>query len=149
MVLAVALLSGCGMKNFSNSFTVQVAQPQQVSVFDSEMGDSAEWASRTMGPAAPGDPFTVQLADTDSKMALDNSPPSSIRVGLYLPEVTDAGYFSVIINEVTPGAVRYEAPFIAWYSETPVEPRPALPVALEIAAGDQGWLVTMTPQGQP
>lgn len=149
VVLAVALLSGCGMKNFSNSFTVRVDEPQQVGVFDSEMGQSAEWAARTMGPAAPGDPYTVQIVDTDSKMAFDASPPSSIQVGLYLPGVTETGYYSVIINDVTPGTSRFEAPFIPWYSETPVEPRPTLPLTLEIAAGDTGWVVTMTPEVRP
>lgn len=148
MVLAVALLSGCGMKNFSNSFTVEVGKPQQVGVFDSEMGQSAEWAQRTMGPAGPGAPYTVQIADTDSKMAFDMSPPSSIQVGLYLPAMTEEGYYSVTINDVTSGTVDFEAPFIPWFSESPVEPRPPLPMDLEIAAGDRGWVVTMTPEAQ-
>ena len=49
MVLGAMLLSGCGTATFSNSFAVAVESRQQVSVFDTAMGDSAQWAGRTMG----------------------------------------------------------------------------------------------------
>jgi hypothetical protein len=146
VVLGLGLLSGCGMKSFSDSYAVAVESPQEVSIFDSMMGESAEWAEKTMGPAAPGQPYTTQVSNLATKMFFDGSLPTSLRVGLYLPAVTDTGYYSVSLEPVVAGPLTYEAPFIPWFSETPVEPRPPLQIAMEIAEGPNGWVINMTPE---
>jgi hypothetical protein len=143
VLLGAALLSGCGTATFTNSFAVAVESRQQVSVFDSSMGDSAEWAGRTMGVAAPGSPYTTQVFATDTKLILDNSPPGSVRVGLFLPQVTQTGYFAIDLPSVSEGAVELDAPFVAWYSEDPVEQLPAQPLGLEIVDGPDGWVITV------
>ncbi len=136
------------MKSFSDSYSVAVDSPQDVSIFDSMMGESAEWAEKTMGPAAPGQPYTTQVSNLATKMFFDGSPATSLRVGLYLPAVTETGYYSISMEPVAAGTTTIEAPFIAWYSETPVDPRPALPIAMEIAEGPNGWVVNLTPEPQ-
>lgn len=148
VVLGLGLLSGCGTKSFSDSYSVAVDSPQQVSIFDSMMGESAEWAEKTMGPASPGQPYTTQVSNLSTKMFYDSSPPVSIRVGLYLPDVTDTGYYAIGIEPVVAGTLTYDATFVPWYSETPVEPQPPLPIAMEIAEGPNGWVINMTPELQ-
>jgi hypothetical protein len=143
VVLGAVLLSGCGTATFSNSFAVAVESRQQVSVFDTSMGDSAQWAGRTMGVAAPGAPYTTQIVATDTKLVLDGSLPESVRVGLFLPQVTQTGYFAIDLPSVTEGGTDIDAPFVAWYSEDPVEPLSAQPLRLEVAAGPEGWVMTV------
>lgn len=138
------LLAGCGTASFSNSVAVIVSSPQQVSVFDSQMGESAEWASQWMGEAAPGAPYTREVPALDTKFIGDDSPPVSLRVGIYLPDLTDAGYYSLTVNDAVAGTTRVEMPFIAWYSPEPVAPREPLPAQVELAPGPNGWLVNVT-----
>ena len=144
VLLGVGLLTGCGMKSFSDSFAVVVDEPQRVSVFDSRMGQSAEWAAKTMGQAAPGRPYVTEVANLEAKMFFDGSPPASIQIGLFLPDLADDGYYAITLNEVTAGTMDYEAVFVPWYSETPVDPRPAMSLVLDIAAGANGWIVNVT-----
>lgn len=144
MIFGLGLLSGCGTKSFSDAFAVAVDSPQRVSIFDSQMGQSAEWAGKTMGPAAPGRPYTTEVSNLATKMIFDDSPPPSIQVGLYLPDRTDTGYYAISLPQVAAGSITYDAPFVAWYSETPVEQLPPLPLQLDITAGPNGWIVNVT-----
>jgi len=148
VLLALGLLTGCGTATFSNSFAVSVERAQEVSVFDSTMGQSAEWATATMGTAAPGKPYTTRINVTDTKLILDSSPPTSVQVGLYLPDVTETGFFAISLPDVTEGSIRVDAPFVAWYSEDPVDQLPPLPMDLDIAAGDEGWVINIAATGQ-
>lgn len=140
---AAALLAGCGTATFSNSVAVLVPTAQQVSVFDPGMGQSAEWAQKTMGEGAPGSPYTTEVFSTDTKMVGDDSPPTSLSLGIYLPDRTDAGYFALSLPSVQEGSSAMSLPFVAWYSEEPVDPQPALPARVEVAAGPDGWLVNV------
>lgn len=148
VVIAVLLglvgLVGCGTKSFSNAVAVITPTRQQVSVFDQQMGESAEWAGQWLGEAAPGSPYTREVPTTDTKLIGDSSPPASVRAGIYLPDRTDTGYYSLIVNDAVAGSREVEVPFVAWYSETPVPAQPALPVTLELAPGPNGWLVNIT-----
>jgi hypothetical protein len=144
LVAVLGLLGGCGTASFSNAFAVLVPSTQDVSVFDSQMGESAEWAEKTMAEAAPGSPYTTQVPALDTKFVGDDSPPTSLRVGVYLPDRTPTGYYSLILNDVVAGSVEAELPFVAWYSPDPVPPQPPLPVTLDIAPGPNGWLVNIT-----
>lgn len=144
MVAVLVALTGCGTKTFSNAVAVITATPQQVSVFDQQMGESAEWASQWMGESAPGAPYTREVPVTDTKFIGDDSPPASVRAGIYLPDRTDTGYYSLIVNDAVAGVSDVEVPFVAWYSPNPVPAQPALPVRLELSAGPNGWLVNVT-----
>lgn len=144
MIFGLGLLSGCGTKSFSDAFAVAVDRPQQVSIFDSQMGQSAEWAGKTMGRAAPGEPYTTEVSNLATKMIFDDSPPPSIQVGLYLPDVTQTGYYAISLPQVSAGSTTYDAPFVAWYSENPVEQLQPLPLGLDITVGPNGWIVNVT-----
>lgn len=144
MIVVFLALAGCGTKSFSNAVAVITSEPAQVSVFDQQMGQSAQWAAQWLGPSAPGAPYTRELPVTDTKLIGDGSPPASVRVGIYLPDRTDTGYYSLIVNDAIAGVSDLQVPFVAWFSETPVPPQPPLPVRLELAPGPNGWLVNIT-----
>lgn len=141
---AAVLLVGCGTKSFTNSVAVVVATPQQVSVFDSQMGESAEWASQWLGEAAPGQPYTREVSALDTKFVGDGSPPASLRVGVYLPDRTETGYFSLLFNDAVAGTTTQVLPFVAWYSPEPVAEQAGLPAEVELQPGPNGWLVNIT-----
>lgn len=44
----------------------------------------------------------------------------------------------------TQGTSQMSLPFVAWYSEQPVDPQPALPATVEMKPGPNGWLVNIT-----
>lgn len=144
MLAVVFALTGCGTKSFSNAFAVITPTPAQVSVFDQQMGDSSDWAAQWLGNSEPGAPYTREVPATDTKFVGDDSPPASLRAGIYLPDRTDTGYYSLIINDAVAGVSEVEVPFVAWYSPDPVPAQPPLPVRLELAAGPNGWLVNIT-----
>jgi hypothetical protein len=149
VVSCLALLSGCGTASFSNSVAVIVPSPQQVSVFDSQMGESAEWAGQWLEPAAPGKPYTRQVPALDTKFIGDNSPPAAVRLGIYLPDRTQTGYFSLIDYDAEAGVTDTDLPFVAWFSESPVPAQPPLPVSVELQPGPNGWLVNVTVEEVP
>ena len=140
MVLGAMLLSGCGTATFSNSSAVAVESRQQVSVFDTAMGDSAQWAGAHDWSGCTGAPYTTRIFATDTKFVLDSSLPESV-VGLFLPQVTQTGYFAIDL----PGdQADIDAPFVAWYSEDPSEPPSAQPLRLDVAAGLDGGYINWT-----
>lgn len=144
MIVVLLGLTACGTKSFSNAVAVITPVPAQVSVFDQQMGESAEWAGQWLGPSAPGQPYTREIPVTDTKLIGDGSPPASLRAGIYLPDRTDTGYYSLIVNDAVAGVSDVEVPFVAWFSQAPVPAQPALPVRLELAPGPNGWLVNIT-----
>ena len=144
MVAVVVALTGCGTKSFSNAVAVITPTRQQVSVFDQQMGDSSDWASQWLGYSEPGAPYTREVPTTDTKLIGDGSPPTSLRAGIYLPDRTDTGYYSLMLNDAVAGVSDVELPFVAWYSPEPVPAQSPLPVRLELAAGPNGWLVNIT-----
>lgn len=148
VVLGLGLLSGCGTGSFSNAVSVSVTSPQQVSVFDPQVGDSAEWAEKTMGEAAPGAPYITEVPALATKFFFDSSPPPSLNLALYLPDVTQDGWFSINVPAVAPGTAAFDAPFVKWYSATPDAQTPqSQPMELEIVAGPNGWLVNIRLMG--
>lgn len=142
--VAALLMAGCGTKSFTNSVAVVVSTPEQVSVFDSQMGESAQWASQWLGQAAPGQPYTREVSALDTKFVGDGSPPSSVRLGVYLPDRTQLGYYSLVFNDAVAGTSSQVLPFVAWYSPDPVAQQAGLPAEVELAPGPNGWLVNIT-----
>ena len=69
------------------------APPTRVSVFDPLMGDTSDWAGKSMGTTAPGTPYVGSFQTTDTKMVFDSSPPNEVEAGLYLPSYNAKGYF--------------------------------------------------------
>lgn len=149
VVCALGLLSGCGTKSFSNSVAVIVSTPQQVSVFDSQAGESAQWAGQWLEPASPGQPYTRQVPALDTKLIGDDGPPASLRLAIYLPDRTQTGYFSLTDYDPVAGTTDRDLPFVAWYSETPVPAQDPLPTTVELQPGPNGWLVNVTVRDNP
>lgn len=150
VIVSIGLLAGCGTASFSNAVSVAVTTPQQVSVFDPQMGDSAEWAEKTMGPAAPGSPYTTQVPALATKFFFDSSPPPSLNLGVYLPSVTEDGWFAIDLPAVIAGTMQLDSPFVQWYSATPTSQTPtSQPMQVDITAGPNGWVVNIQLTGSP
>lgn len=123
---------------------VVVSSPTEVSVFDQQMGESAEWASQWLGEASPGTPYTREVPALDTKLIGDSSAPSSVRFGIYLPQRTPSGYYSFVDNAAVSGTREAELPFVAWYSPTPVPAQEPLAVRLDLREGPNGWIANVT-----
>lgn len=139
-VLAAAVaLAGCGTVVFTNSFSVSVTSAAgtevEVSVFDPYVGDTRDWAERSLGTATEGQPYTQDLNTTGTKVIGDNSPPTRVTAGLYLPQINDSGYFAIAFDPVPGESVDYAAGFVP-FSEGQADP---LPLILTAVTTDNGW----------
>lgn len=161
-VVALVSLAGCGTATFDNQVIVSVDDPSgrlgtdqvKVAVFDPMMGDTKDWAQQRMGIAAPGAPYRTSVFATDTKFVGDNSPPRSVRLGLYLPQYDDTGYYAISLEPVDGSIVDVAAPYVTYdYSwETTGKKRPTgPPLPLTITTGQDGsnWLLGVVVQIPP
>jgi hypothetical protein len=148
------LLAACGTAVFDHVVEVQVSDPSgrlgagpiEVSVFDKQMGQSAEWARRTMGVARPGAPYVGRVSSTAAKMIYDHSPPAQLEVGLALPAYESRGYFLLSLPPSTDQEHKASAPFIPYgaYFADPGSPAPPLPLRVRTTAARKGWRLHVT-----
>lgn len=138
----IAALAGCGTVVFTNSFivTVQSSGPAGVSIFDPQQGDTRDWAERTLGTAAPGQPYRQQLNTTGTKVIGDSGPPRRVTAGLYLPDLDDSGYFVIAFDPVAGESTDYAAGFVSFTGGPGREP---LPLILTTVTSDDGWEVAI------
>lgn len=161
-LVALLGLAGCGTATFDNEVAVTVNDPSgrlgtdqvKVSVFDPLMGDTRDWAQEQMGVAAPGAPYRNELFATDTKFVGDSSPPRSVRLGMYLPQYDDSGFYSISFEPVAGQTIDLDAPYVTYdYSwETTGKKRPTgPPLPLTITAGQDGsnWLLDIQVQIPP
>lgn len=150
-VMAVAL-TGCGTSLITNNFSLSVVEPSgrapesvQVSIFDSAMGQSAEWAAKSIGTATPNSPYTTSFTSTATKFAGDNSPSKRIVAGIALPQIVPQGYFALTITPVDGATTTINAPFIGYYDNNATKDGTPEPLPLEVTsnASDQTWTLTI------
>lgn len=157
-LLAALTLTACGTATFDNAFSVTVSDPQdrlgtdqvKVSVFDPQMGfpEPGTRTSETIGITTPGQPYTTTVFTTDTKMIGDSSPPRTVSVGLYLPQLRADGYYGIRLEPVNATTVDYVAPFVAFNAgyeaigEKPTK-APPLPLRITSLAGDNGWEIAV------
>ena len=152
-LLALLLASACGTAVFEHQIDVTVSDPSgrlgagraEVSVFDKQMGQSSEWARRTMGTARAGAPYAGRVSSTGAKMIFDSSLPERLEAGLALPSYESRGYF-VLSFAPQPGTEQQvSAPFVPWgayFAEgSAVAP---LPLKARCEKGEKGWKIALT-----
>ncbi|MFN8126552.1 MAG: hypothetical protein U0R64_08620 [Candidatus Nanopelagicales bacterium] len=154
--LAALVLAGCGTASYSNEFRVAVAtapspepRPVPVAVFDTLMGDTADWARQHLGTSAPGQPYVTTVSTTATRWIGDNSLPTELRAGLYLPTYDKTGFYALDLKPVDATTTTIQAPYVTYdYSwETKGTPRPTgppLPLTVTYAAGDSGWIIDIS-----
>lgn len=149
----VLLLGACGTGVFPLEFSVSLNDPAglagkppvQVSIFDPTMGDTADWAGKTMGTASPGSPYTGGFNTTDTKMVFDSSPPKEVGAGLYLPSYNSNGYFRFRFSPVAGQVQQVNPGFVPWADFYP-EGKSVVPPTLRIVSTpkDKGWSFAVT-----
>ena len=148
-LLSVGLLAGCGTALVENAFSVRVEDPSgrlpdgpvEVSIFDSVMGQSDEWARTTMGTATATEPYRTSFTSTTAKMVGDHGPSERVTAGIAVPGYAPKGYFSLVLAPVDGQTVTVEAPFVGYYDYDAAldGPVPPLPLKVTSTAGDLSW----------
>lgn len=110
------------------------------------MGTSAEWAEKSMGTSAPGQPYVNTVSTTATKMIGDNSPAPTVRAGLAVPAVTDKGYFALNLMPVNGQSATVTAPFVGYYAYSPQKDGPIDPLVVSIRSTVNGanWMIELS-----
>ena len=144
-------LSGCGNVLVENRFSVTIEDPGgrlapgpvEVSVFDSMMGSSDEWARRSMGTATATVPYTTSFQSTATKFIGDNGPSQTIAAGLALPGFKPKGYFALNLRPIDGQTTTVAAPFVGYYDYEPARDGPVAPLVLTFTstARESQWQI--------
>ena len=147
-ICIAAAVSSCGTVLVTSEFVVSVDDPAgrlpstvNVSVFDSTMGQSAEWASESMGTASAVQPYTTSFKSTATKFIGDNGPPQDVRAGLAIPQLQPKGYFAIQLKPVDGQTATVTAPFIGYYDYNVTTDGKVEPLVLKVTstAGNLTW----------
>lgn len=149
--LVATVLTGCGTALVTNDFSVSFAGhtgPVQVSVFDSSMGTSAEWAAQTMGVALTTQPYQTSFKTTATRFVGDNSASESVAAGLYVPQISKAGFWALSIRPVDGQTSTVSAPFVPYWSSSASPGKTgsapsALTVVVTAQQSDLTWDLTL------
>lgn len=132
--------TGCGTVVQAENYSATIAgatQPQQISIFDSSMGQSAEWAAKTLGTATSTAAYTATIHSTATKIVGDNSPPDQVEAGIALPQRTHNGYYALSVSPHDGQTTIVTAPFVAYYLQ-PDHSTPAGPLSVRVIAHQNG-----------
>lgn len=110
------------------------------------MGTSAEWAEKSMGTSAPGQPYVNTVSTTATKMIGDNSPAPTVRAGLAVPAVTEKGYFALNLMPVSGQSATVTAPFVGYYAYSPQKDGPIDPLMVSVRSTADGanWMLELS-----
>ena len=154
LVMTVVLaLAGCGTGTFDSTYRVSVEDPTgavvAVSVFDSSMGDTQDWAEKSLGTASPERPYEATMSAVESRLVLDGGPSKTVEAGLYLPELNPDGWYRVAFEPVDGAQQGVKAPFVPW--EVPGNPAPAIDLRILPESDGSAWILDLTvlPTGPP
>jgi hypothetical protein len=149
-LLLSTIVAGCGTGVYHHKIEVSLNDPTkrlgdgpiEVSIFDSLMGYSDEWARRTIGTTSAGSPYVGTWSDTDTKMVYDRTPPQSIQAGLALPALQKDGFFVLLLK---PGseqekAMPYKSYGVSTREEDQIQP---LTAKFTSTPSSKGWTIRM------
>ena len=155
LLLLPLMLTGCGTKVFTHEVTIAFDDPSgrlgdgpvEVSLFDRQMGESEEWARKTIGTASPAAPFRTTASRTATVMVGESGPRPRVEGGLYVPALERRGYFALALDAVEGRAQEVNAPFVPFYDFPADAPKPA-PLAIRATseAGAEGWRIALRVQ---
>ncbi|HEV8578388.1 MAG TPA: hypothetical protein VGX68_04840 [Thermoanaerobaculia bacterium] len=149
------LVLGCGTAVYRHHVIVDVddpagrlgSPPVAVSVFDHQMGYSADWAQRSMGSASPGRPYSTSLSTTGTATIASSSLPQRVSLSIAVPGLSEEGYFLFEAELPAEQERRGTASFVRYGSYFPDAGAPSLQIRYRSTAEPQGWRidVTLTP----
>jgi len=144
-VFAAVVLAACGTGTFDAHYQVSVADDSTaavpVSMFDPMMGNTQDWAERTLGTASPGKPYEATITAVESRMLTDTGPSPELSAGLYLPSLRTDGWYSVSFTPEDGVDQQVSAKFVPW--DPPGTPQ--APVQLRVGSTTDGdaWNVSI------
>jgi hypothetical protein len=150
LVLASVLLASCGTGVFVHRFEIAVSDPSgrlgpppyEMSLFDFRMGQSEEWARKTMGVSAPGAPFVGEYKSVETKMIFDSSPAKQVSVALWFPAYEKAGYFGFVLEPVDGAEQQTTLTFVPWNAPYPEGAKVVpIPARVRSEARDGAWVL--------
>jgi hypothetical protein len=156
LLLLTCLLTSaaCGTVVFVHTIEVRVSDPSgrlgsapvEVSVFDNQMGQSAEWAQRTMGTTRPDAPYVGRVSSTTAKMIFDHSLPERITISLAVPVYEPDGYFVLELAPPTSEERVVAAPFVPYGASFAEGGSGVMPLRLRVRSekDEAGWSVRVT-----
>ncbi|MCC7044937.1 MAG: hypothetical protein IT183_13820 [Acidobacteria bacterium] len=155
LLLACLVTStACGTVVFVHTIEVRVSDPSgrlgsapvEVSVFDNQMGQSAEWARRTMGTAGPDTPHVGQVSSTTARMIFDNSLPERVTISLAVPAYEPGGYFVLQLAPPVSEERVVAAPFVPYGASFAEGGSGVMPLPLRVLSekDETGWRVRVT-----
>ena len=153
LVLFALVSTACGTAVYEHRFEVAVNDPQNrlgpppvdVSIFDSSMGRSEEWARKTIGRSSPGQPYIGQTSSTAAKMVYDSSLPASVTAGLFLPGLEKAGFFMLSVATADgperATTLKYASFNVPTAEEDKIQP---LTARFSSVPAKKGWTIRLT-----
>lgn len=153
-LLSALALGGCGTAALSSSIQVTVDDPAgalppgpvRVAVFDPALGDTRDWATRSLGTASAESPYTGTVTSTETRVALDRGPAKRVRAGLFLPDYRGLGWYALELEPRDGVEQEVSAPLVAWDGYGPqTRGAPPLTVRVRSRADGDTWRLDVTP----
>ena len=147
LLLAGFALIACGNAVFNHTVDVVVSdpthklgsEPLEVSVFDSRMGSTSDWARKFMGLTSDSAPYRTPYTSMKVVTIFDPPRPDELELALALPKFESRGFFWV---KLRPGAARTgteRAGFAPYHEFDRIDPVPRLDVQYTATPEPKGW----------
>ena len=147
LLLAGFALIACGNAVFNHTVDVVVSdpthklgsEPLEVSVFDSRMGSTSDWARKFMGLTSDSAPYRTPYTSMKVVTIFDPPRPDELELALALPKRESRGFFWV---KLRPGAARAgteRAGFAPYHEFDRIDPVPRLDVQYTATPEPKGW----------
>lgn len=147
LLLAGFALIACGNAVFNHTVDVVVSdpthklgsEPLEVSVFDSRMGSTSDWARKFMGLTSDSAPYRTPYTSMKVVTIFDPPRPDELELALALPKLESRGFFWV---KLRPGAARAgteRAGFAPYHEFDRIDPVPRLDVQYTATPEPKGW----------
>lgn len=151
-LLLAAVASGCGTVVYSHTIEVRVSDPSkrlgaspiEVSIFDPQMGGTAEWARKTMAPTSETAPYVVPYTSISAATALDPPRPREFTLALYVPAFETRGAFTLRVRPADSPSGELPFGFLAFSDNLPSSDVPRLTCRYTATPAPKGWKLAVT-----
>ncbi len=143
-ILLVAGIAACGTAVFDDTASIVIVNPPptcpspwQVFAFAPYVGYSADsyWASSYVKPSVNEAPPTFPIGSTETRWLWETSRADTVAVGLYLPCVSQDGWWRLDVAPRAGVAVPTVAKFCPWGDLSPKGSAPSLRTTVMVTRG--------------
>jgi len=150
LVAGVAMIA-CGNAVFSHTIDVVVSDPDhrlgteplEVSVFDSRMGSTSDWARKFMGVTSDAKPYRTPFTSMKVVTLFDPPRPDELELALALPKFEPRGFFWLRLEPRAAPSGTERAAFGPYNEGTKIDPVPRLDVQYTATPEPKGWHVVL------